>query len=1070
MKLRTASGQEESFSECGYLLATLNVPGRFGTGASWLAAVVFALALTGVGALAQSLTGDVYGKVTDANGAVIPGARVTVRNVGTDARRQTTTDDGGEFRLASLPAADYQVEAEATGFVKGVESFKLAVGQGLAVNLVLKTPGLVESVMVSDEAGVSVQTDSAALGGVIGSRQITELPLNGRNIDQLALLEPGVFSTTNRSIGGTIHGTQININGSMGRSSRYLLDGTNVADTFNNGLGSTADTFLGVDAVREFRVLTNSYGPEYGQASGGVVTIVTKSGTNDFHGSAFEFLRNDRFDARNFFDAEKPSFKRNQFGFSAGGALVKDRTFLFGASEWLRESLGLTKVTVVPSLDARRGRLPSTTTPGQFTTVTINPDLIPYLNLFPLPNGRDFGTGLAELSFPFKQTTDEAFYQMRLDHKLTSANSFFARYTFDDAERTPPASFPAWDVLESSRNQYLTTEDTHVFTNALVNTFRFSYARTNLFANDRLTQDFPASLILIPGRPEPQLTIGGMPTTGGGERPPRSSLQLQNIYSWSDDMSLVKGGHLLKWGVLVDRVQNLIETKSYLGGRFNFPGIRQFLLGTPSNLTIAAPGSEPRQYLFHTRFGVYISDDFRVMRDLTLNLGLRLEFSTNPTEKFGHIVGLPDPLHDTSVTVGKLYENHKQNWAPRVGLAWQPWGDSRTVVRGGCGIFYDIHTIPFLAQKINGNPPFNSRIGLPNSGLHPNLNVAATSLDVSLPAYDWQTPHALHYNLTVEREVLHDTVITVGYAGSRGINTVRTGEINTPVPQVLPDGRLFFSTTAPRRNPRLGSIVLMRPDGNSWYNAMQFRAHSRLGKDMQLQASYTFSRTIDETQGTISGDSTGSQPLAWNVFDRGYDRGLADFHRKHNFVGQWIVNLPYSGEGGGLSRAVFGGWSLSGIVTLKSGNPFTPGIQADWTGTRFASDARGSDRPNVRAGFNADNIILGGPDQFFNPNAFELPLRGTFGNLGRNVLIGPGLAMLDMSAHKNVRLGMLGDGGNLQFRVEAFNLFNHANFNPPTRIVFNGAAPGELPVGNAGRITSTSTSARQIQLGLRLSW
>lgn len=1069
MRLSRASRQEESFSGCGYLLAGAHARGRFNLGLLRLVAAALTLALSAGAALAQSVTGDVFGKVTDVNGAVVTGARVTVRNVGTGGVRQTTTDGGGEFRLASLPAADYEVEAEANGFTKGAEAFQLAVGQGLAVNLVLKPQGLSETVMVSEDAGVSVQTDSAALGGVIGSRQITELPLNGRNIDQLTLLEPGVFSTTNRSSGGTIHGTQININGAMSRSSRFLLDGTNVADTFSNGLGSTADTFLGVDAVREFRVLTNSYGPEHGQASGGVVSIVTKSGTNDFHGSAFEFLRSDRFDARNFFDAEKPSFKRNQFGFSAGGALVKDRTFFFGASEWLRERLGLTKVTVVPSLDARQGRLPGTT-PGQFTTVAINPNVIPYLNLFPVPNGRDFGTGLAELAFPFTQTTDEDFYQLRVDHKLTTANTFFARYTFDDAERTPPASFPAWTVIEASRNQYLTVEDTHVFTNALVNTFRFSYSRTNLFSNDRLTEEFPASLILIPGRPEPQLTIGGMPTTGGGERPPRSSLQLQNLYSWSDDMSLVRGGHLLKWGVLVDRVQNLIETKSYLGGRFTFPGIRQFLLGTPASLTIAAPGSEPRQYLFHTRFGAYVSDDFRLRRNLTLNLGLRLEFSTNPTEKFGHIVGLPDPLHDSGVTVGKLYENHKQNWAPRVGLAWQPFGDARTVVRSGFGIFYDINTIPFLAQKINGNPPFNNRIGLPNPGLRPNLSVVPASTDVALPDYDWQTPHALHYNLTVEREVLSGTVFTLGYAGSRGINTVRTGEINMPVPQVLPDGRLFFSPTAPRRNPRLGSITLTRPDGNSWYNAMQFRAQSRLGKDVQLQASYTFSRTIDESQGTISGDAAGAQPLATNPFDRLYDRGLADFHRKHNFVGQWIVNLPYGGEGGGLARAAFGGWSLSGIVTAKSGNPFTPGIQADWTGTRFAGDARGSDRPNVRTGFSADDIILGGPDQYFDPNAFVMPLRGTFGNLGRNVLIGPGLATVDMSAHKNVHLGMLGDGGNLQFRVEAFNLFNHANFNFPARLVFNGAAAGELPIGNAGRITSTSTPARQIQLGLRLSW
>jgi len=775
-------------------------------------------------------------------------------------------------------------------------------------------------------------------------------------------------------------------------------------------------------------------------------------------------------DARNFFDNKKPAFKRNQFGFSAGGPIVRDRAFFFATSEWLRESLGLTKVTTVPSLDARLGRLSDPARPGQFINVNINPGTVPFLSLFPLPNGRDFGTGLAELAFPFKQTTDASFYQIRADYKLTANNNVFVRYTFDDAERTPPANFPAWKVLEKSRNQFLTLEDTQVFRHTLVNSFRFSYARTNLFSNDELLLEFPESSILILGRPEAQLTIGGMPTTAGGERPPRSSLQLQNLFTLSNDMSLVKGEHLLKWGILIDRVENLIETKSFLGGRFTFPGIRQFLEGRPASLTIAAPGSSARQYLSHSRFGVYIQDDFKLRHNLSLNLGMRLEFSTAPTEKFGHIVGLPDPLHDTSVTVGKLLENHKQNWAPRVGFAWDVRGDNKTVIRSGFGIFYDINPIPFLAQKINGNPPFNSRIGLPNPGLHPNLSVVPASIDVALPAYDWQTPHAVHYNLAVERELRPNTVVTIAYAGSRGLNLVRTGEINTPNPQILPDGRLFFPATGPRRNPSLGSITLTRPDGNSWYNALELKAQSMLGRDFQLQASYTFSRTIDESQGTISGDASGSQPLAANPYDRSYDRGLADFHRKHNFVGNWIWNMPFFRARSGFASAMLGGWSLSGIVTLKSGNPFTPGIQADFTGTRFASDARGSDRPNVRAGFNAGNIIQGGPDQYYNPNAFELPARGTFGNLGRNVLIGPGLTTFDVSAHKNIPLHLLGEGGNLQLRLEAFNLFNQANLSLPQRLVFNGAGPGEQPIGNAGRITSTSTTARQIQLGLRVRW
>jgi hypothetical protein len=1019
---------------------------------------------------AQSFTGEVLGVVRDSAGAAIAGAHLSLKNLGTGTVRQAVSGEKGEFRVASLPAAEYEVEVQAAGFVKATTQITIAVGQTTVIEPVLQVGGVEETVMVDTGGVVAVQLGSSELGGLIDRKQILDLPLNGRNIDQLALLEPGVASTTNRSSGGTIHGLQININGAMSRNSRFLLDGTLLNDTFSNGLGSTADTFLGVDAVREFRVLTNSYAAEHGQASGGVVSIVTKSGGNRFHGTLFEYLRNDKLDARNFFDLEQPAFKRNQFGFSVSGPLIKDKTFFFGTSEWLRERLGLTKVTVVPSLDARRGVLPDPARPGQFLNININPAAIAYLNLFPLPNGRDFRTGLAELAFPFNQTTDESFYQIRIDHKLSSSNTLFARYTFDDAERHPPANFPAWDVLESSRNQFFTLEDTQVIGASVVNSFRFSYSRTNLFSNDRLIGEFPQNRILIPGRPEPQLTIGGMPTTGPGERPPRSSLQLQNLFSWSDDMSLVKGPHLFKWGVLIDRVQNLIETKSFIGGRFTFPGIRQVLEGRPSSLTITAPGADPRQYLFHTRFGAYFQDDYRIRHNLMLNLGMRLEFATEPTEKFGRIVGLPDPLNDTTVTVGRLYNNHKQNWAPRIGLAWDPFSDGRTVIRSGFGIFYDINSIPYLAQKINGNPPFNNRLVLPNPGLTPNLSIVPASIDVAVPAFDWQTPHALHYNLTFERELFSNTAFSVAYAGSRGINTARTGEVNSPIAQVRPDGSLFFVSNSPRRNPRMGSITLTRPDGNSWYNALQTKVQTRVASSLHFQASYTFSRTIDESQGTISGDSSGSQPLGWFVENRSLDKGLADFHRKHNFVSSGTWSLPFFSQADGLKGGLLGGWAVSGIVTIKSGNPFTPGIQADFTGTRFASDARGLDRPNVKPGFDADRIVQGGANQFFDPTAFELPERGTFGNLGRNILIGPGFATVDMSAHKNFRIGALGDGGNLQFRVEAFNLFNRANFNLPARIVFNGALPIEQPIGNAGRITSTATSSRQVQLALRLNW
>jgi hypothetical protein len=1016
---------------------------------------------------AQTVTGDVVGKVTDRTGSTVAGAMVTVTNRGTGSVRKATTDKQGEFRVASLPAADYMLEVQSPGFAMARSSFKLTVGQSFVVNPVLLVSGVQETIDVSTGAA-GVQSESSELGGLIGQKQILELPLNGRSIDQLALLEPGVSSTTNRFTGSTIHGTQLNIDGAAAKSNRFLLDGTNVGDTYNYGVGSIAGVFLGVDAVQEFRVLTNSYSAEYGQTTGGVITVATKSGSNAFHGSAFEYFRDGKLDARNFFDSEKPSFRRNQFGFSAGGPIVKDKTFFFAAGELLREKLGLTVLTVVPSLDARRGVLPDSAHPGQFITVPVNPDIVPYLNLFPLPNGRDFGNGLAQTVFPFSQRTTESFYQGRVDHHFNSRNSFFARYTFDDTSLNPPPTFPAWAQIAKSRNQYITLEGTTIISSALVNIGRLSFARTNLTSADQLVEDIPASAILIPGRQEAQIAIGGMPNTGPGAAPTRKTLQLQNLFSWSDDMSLAKGPHLLKWGLLIDRAQNFIETDAYFGGRLSFPSISQFIQGRASTLTIAAAGSDPRQYLFHTRFGAYVQDQYKLLRNLVVNIGLRQEFSTVPTEKHGHLVGLRDPLHDPFVTIGQPFKNHKQNLAPRVGVAWDPLGDGKTVVRSGFGIFYDINAIPYLAQKINGNPPFNNRLTVINPSLHPNLSTVQGSLNLAVPAYDWQTPHALHYNLAVERELTSGTALTLAYAGSRGINTARTGEANAPLPQSLPDGRPFYSPTATRRNPKLGSVSFTRPDGNSWYNALQLKVVSRIGPGFRVQGSYTFSRTIDESQGIISGDANGSVPFAWDPDDPKLDKGLADFHRKHILVANWTWDMPFFRDRNDLVSALLGHWSLNGIITALSGNPFTPGVVANVSGTRPSNDATSIDRPNINPGFNANNVIRGGPDQYFNPNAFSVPTPGTFGNLARNVLIGPGLATVDMSALKNFPLRVLGENAKLQLRVEAFNLLNRANFNLPNRIVFTG--PGSLPLRNAGQITSTSTTSRQIQLALRFNW
>jgi hypothetical protein len=1021
---------------------------------------ILSVLISGSRLQAQSVAGEISGTITDSSGDVISGARITVKNLGTDSIRQAATEAHGGYRIPSLPAGEYQVEVEATGFGKSVKTLSLTVGQSAVVNHALIVGQVTEAVTVDGTAGVATQQESSELGGVIERKQVLELPLNGRNYDQLTLLEPGVVATTNRDSSITRnHGTQINISGASGRSNSFLLDGASVRDSFNNGPGSVTGNFLGVDAVREFRVLTNAYSAEYGGVAGGVITIVTKSGTNDFQGTAFEFLRNDNLDARNFFDpAKKPEFKRNQWGFAAGGPMIKNRTFFFGATEWLREQLGRTIVTTVPSNDARQGRL-----------VPINPTVTPFLALFPVSNGRDFGNGLAEFSFPFTQTTSDSLYQGRIDHQLNTNNNFFGRYTIDTAGRRQPLNYPIVALAANSRSQFLTLEDTHLLSSRWVNTTRFSYGRTNLASSIVPQSPLSSDTRFIPQREGlGELSIGGMPTILGTAYP---LALVQNLFTLSDDMTFVSGRHSFKWGGLVERQQNKNFAERLFTGQFDFPGIQQFLQGRPSRFSGVALGADSVRYYATHFLNFYLQDDLKVSRNLTLNLGLRLEFSTVPKEKFGKEVRLSDPVRDARVVITRPYDNDKQNWAPRIGMAWDPRADGRTIVRGAFGIFYDINATPFFVETSAANPPFYRILGITGNPPfpRPDMGITTTALDtLNLSAAEWKTPRLLQFNLTLERELLFHTVVTVSYAGSRGTNIAQSGDVNTAIPQIQANGQPFFAAGLRRRNPNFDSIDLKRTTGRSWYNALQFRTRTRLRSDLLLQGSYTFSRTMDQTQGMAPQDSLGGLPQTLDPDYPSLDRALADFHRKHNLIINGIWNLPFFRRSSRLTRTILGDWGLSGIFTAQSGNPFTVGIQGNWS--RNLNRRAGIDRPSFAQGFTSSSAILGGPDRYFNPAAFILPLQGTYGDVGRNSLIGPNLITLDTSAVKSFGLGWLGSEAKLQFRFEAFNLLNRANFQLPRRIVFAGVSPTEQPLGNAGTITSTTTSSRQIQLGVRLSW
>lgn len=1025
-----------------------------------VAALLVILCLPRSASAAQNVGGAVAGVVIDVTGGPVPGAVVTVLHTETSAFRRATSDQSGRYRFTSLPPGDYRLDVAVAGFATHTEHLRITVGQIIPLRIELQVSGGTESIHVSASA---LQRDSAELGGIVDREQVLTLPLNGRSFDQLALLEPGVVSTSSRETSVLYqHGLKININGASSRSNAFLLDGTSVTDLYNNGLGSVAGTFLGIEAVREFQVLTNAYDASHGGVSGGVISIVTKSGSRDLHGSGFATVRDGKLDARSYFDTTKPDFWRRQAGFSLGGPLAPRRAVFFVTGEWLRESRGITQVTTVPSQLARNGQLPDATRPGQ--TIAVNPLVQPFLDLFPIANGTDFGDGLAEHRFQATRPLSEGFGQARMDLDLGRRNSLFARMTVDGADKTEPANYPGAGVDWTSSSRFLTVQDLHVASDRIVNTARLSYSLTDLEQTDTTGSGVADTLSIVPGRGIPHLMIGGMPAFGSLVSP--HTRARQRLLSFADDVAIARGAHLLQLGALVEHFDALVDFQIFWRGRFSFPGIAQFLQGRPSVLSLALPGSESLRELSTTQFGLYAQDEIKLSRQVTLSAGLRWEFATAPKEAEGRLVGLPDPLHDTSPLVGTLLQTDKLNIAPRAGLTWS-LGDGRTVFRTGAGLFYDINTLPFVAQTVGTNPPFYNQVTVRNPTFPNPALAASTVLSLGVPAYAWKTPRQLHFNAAVEHELPWSTTLSVAYAGSRGRHIVRSGDLNAPVPGIAADGTPVFAAGSPRRNPAFGAIDYRSPDGESEYNALQVRLGRRLSGGLQLRAGYTLARITDVSQGTVPTESDGSVTQRMDPDRAETDRGPADFDRRHNLTANFVWRVPGLTSGHAALRHLTSDWTMSGILAARSGMPFTPGIQGDYSRT-LARVSVG--RPSLRAGVDPDTVILGGADRYFDPSAFELQAPGTFGNVGRNSFTGPGSTTLDLAFAKGLTPGWGPGGGRVELRVDIFNALNRVNLGMPQRIVFAGVQQGEAPLGSAGRITSTTTGPREVQLSLRASW
>ena len=1021
-------------------------------------------------ALAQT-AGTIAGTVTDASDAALPGVTVTARNGDTGLIRTVLTGAQGRYAIPALPPGTYEIRLELTGFTPQLRrNVQLAVAETLALNVTMQVGGVALEEVVTAGASL-VNTSTSELSYLVGSQAIEQLPLNGRNYTDLALLQPGVNSFPHRDGGSVVaHGLAMSVNGQDPRSNVYLIDGTVQNDMTNGPAGSAAGTALGMDTIREFRVEANAYSAEFGRNVGGQVNVLTKSGTNEYSGSLFEYHRNDALDARNFFDAgTKPDFRRNQFGATFGGPLAKDRLFFFAGYEALIERLGRSISTVVPDDNARRGILPDSANPGSTLLLPINAAVAPFLTEFPQANGPVLGGGLAAYTFPFNQTLDEHFAQGRIDYNVSPTRQLFGRYTLDDAEQFLPTDYPQFPRTFFSRNQFFTGEFRQIHSARTLSTTRLGFSRTRLGQNveANTTQTLPE---FVPGRGiTGSIDIGGMRRFG-----PQSSANLrlvQNVFSLSNDLVHTRGRHVVKAGGLVEHYQDNMVNPTFSNGIFAFPNLALFLQNRPNNFIGLTPEAQFDRYWRFTLFGVYVQDDYQIAPRLTVNGGLRYEATTMPQDKYNRDSALPD-LTASEPTVGPLYKNPTYtNLSPRMGFAWDVFGDGRTSLRGGYGLYFNTNNHQNLIVTVT-NPPATPRPVIINPTFPvPDFNRAGAN-SIRPVQFDLENPRVHVFNASVQRELWMDTTVTVGYAGSRGRHLLRSGDVNTAVPTGTLNGEPFIAAGTPRQNTAFSTIELKSSDGESWYNALILDARRRWSSGFTGQVSYTLSKSVDTTQAsTFFSDATNGTTSAMPEYIPDYNMGLSDFDSRHVLVVNATWELPIAKGLSGAAGAILGGWRVSGIWNMRSGNPLTVFVQSNrsrsqWNPSR--GPGIGQDRPSYAPGYGPDNAVLGRQDQWFDPNAFALQPAGTFGNTGRGDFIGPDLRTLDLSLSKTARWGRLGDNGRVEFRLEAFNVLNRANFGAPSLTAFAGTSDSERPFATFGRITSTVTSARQIQLGARL--
>jgi hypothetical protein len=1056
----------------------------------------------------------ISGRIEDTARASVSGATVTVRSLETGATRLVTTDDGGNFKVLSLPLGQQEVKAEKTGFKVAVRTgINLAAGQEAVVNLRLEVGEVFQQVTVSGEVP-RVNTTTAPVSGLVGEREVKELPLNGRSFDNLITLNPGVinYSAMKTAQTSTSNGNTFAVEGRRPLENLFLLNGIEYTGSSQLAVtpGGVSGSLLGIEAVREINVITDTYSAAYGKRAGAQVIIVTQSGSNALHGSLFEFLRNSALDARNFFDQGSiPPFRRNQFGGAVGGPLKKDRTFLFGNYEGFRQRLGISSVSAVPDQMARQGLLPSAS--GVETTVAnLNPAMLAYMAMWPVPNGpellvRGLPSGVA-LSYGHpRQSIREDFGTLRADSILSTRDSLSATYTVDDGANLTPLADPLFASSASLRSQVASLQETHIFSPTVLNTVRAGFSRAGFTYNSAPFTSFPSSLSFVAGAGPGGIVIGGGVTTTGlatitaaGPNNAANVWNRRNLFTAADDLAINTGIHQISLGVWFERLQANDNTASRRLGQATFSTVQSFLEGTVSTFNVVP---NPTELGWRSLFGAwYFEDTIKAGHHLTLRAGVRHEFTTGWNEAYGraanYLTGPEGVLVTDPRVAGSAFTKNNAHWllSPRVGLAWDPFGNGKTAVHAGFGIYYTL--LDALSFQLNALPPYNGTVSFAHVSLPSILPIVpgpqapppcAPTVPAPCAIYSPQgveanakTPTVEEWNLGVEQQLSPSTVLRLAYVGSFGYHELLSIDPNSVPAKICSNlsgcisggvgtarggvaQEAEFIPVGTRPNPYLSGGFFWYSEGNSSYNALQAELIRRLSQGLQFRANYTWSKNLDMNSG-LTGAQASNQPqmvLDRNNLRRDWGPAALNITNQSSISAQY--ELPFGpgkrwlNDTRGWGEKLTNGWQLNGIATLLGGFPFTPQIGTNWSGD---GDTRNPDRPSVNPSF-AGPRLLETPKQWFDPAAFALPAPGTYGNLGRGTLSGPGLAAADLSLLKNTHLS---ERLNLQFRAEFFNLLNRANFGTPNPIAFAGSAVSPT----AGLITATATTSRQIQFGLKL--